>query len=171
MGAKNLQIFNNVGRMLLFDHLDNFEITLIRAPFSSRRRWLSFFKCSSCYKNKKKCHYINALAFRNYPLKLAVKRQCYAVREKSRQDLNNGHPNDRQIRIADNIQVYAFLEPRFDHQCFVNLHLNSGQKCLLFRSGAEQRTHVHALDPTCNQMCATWQKVFEKNYNCKSGFI
>ena len=108
MGAKNLQIFNNVGRMLLFDHLDNFEITLIRAPFSSRRRWLSFFKCSSCYKNKKKCHYINALAFRNYPLKLAVKRQCYAVREKSRQDLNNEHPNDRQIRIADNIQAYTF---------------------------------------------------------------
>ena len=37
-----------MGRKL---YLDNFEMTLIRAPFSSRRRWLSFFKCSSCCKN------------------------------------------------------------------------------------------------------------------------
>ena len=29
-------------------HLDSFEMTLISAPFSSLRRWLSFLRCSSC---------------------------------------------------------------------------------------------------------------------------
>ena len=29
-------------------YFDNLDITRIRAPFSSRRRWLSFFRCSSC---------------------------------------------------------------------------------------------------------------------------
>ena len=35
-------------------YLDNLEITLIKAPFSSLNRWLSFFRCSSCWKCKKK---------------------------------------------------------------------------------------------------------------------
>jgi len=30
-------------------YLDNLEITLIKAPFSSLNRWLSFFRCSSCF--------------------------------------------------------------------------------------------------------------------------
>merc|ERR1711971_1439102 len=33
-----------------FDYyLDNFEMTRINAPFSSLNRWLSFFRCSSCF--------------------------------------------------------------------------------------------------------------------------
>ena len=38
-----------------FDYyLDNFEMTRINAPFSSLNRWLSFFRCSSCWKNSEK---------------------------------------------------------------------------------------------------------------------
>jgi hypothetical protein len=29
-------------------YLDNFEMTRIKAPFSSLNRWLSFFRCSNC---------------------------------------------------------------------------------------------------------------------------
>merc|ERR1719362_1885538 len=36
-----------------FDYyLDNFEMTRINAPFSSLNRWLSFFRCSSCWSVK-----------------------------------------------------------------------------------------------------------------------
>ena len=35
-------------------YLDNFEMTRINAPFSSLNRWLSFFRCSSCWKNSEK---------------------------------------------------------------------------------------------------------------------
>ena len=38
-------------------YLDNLEITRIRAPFSSLKRWLSFFRCSSC------CKYQTTLIF------------------------------------------------------------------------------------------------------------
>jgi len=38
-----------------FDYyLDNFEMTRINAPFSSLNRWLSFFRCSSCFDPGKK---------------------------------------------------------------------------------------------------------------------
>ncbi len=39
----------------IFDSLD---MTLMSAPFSSRRRWLSFFKCSSCCNEEFNFHFV-----------------------------------------------------------------------------------------------------------------
>ena len=41
------------------DYLDSLEMTRMRAPFSSRRRWLSFLRCSSCWKEMEKVRIVS----------------------------------------------------------------------------------------------------------------
>merc|ERR1711990_1012847 len=44
-------------------YFDNLDITRIRAPFSSRKRWLSFFRCSSCFNSSSISHSFFSKAF------------------------------------------------------------------------------------------------------------
>lgn len=123
-----LKVVHNLALLSFSHHLDNFDITLISAPFSSRNRWLSALSCSRLW-NKK--NFI-VLSFINTIILIRKLGKLYEIFR----DLTHNNNNVSEEKSCLTVNSYFWTKIQFILKCLSfdlrALRITSKQKLCIF---------------------------------------